>query len=526
MKKKNKKKKKKKDEKKLLEEQILSQQKAEEEKKKQEEQKLAKQQIADEEKVTEKKKLKTYQISNEKELANYLVKNGLTLKTTHKFMFGEWSKLDLKDRKSIAFTFESNDKGNLFHLEDKAKMIIVWNALNKNSFNFKHPDSPYGPKVINLDLKNNLAQDVVVESILSNKYEIITISAADIEKAKKEKLEEKIKQLEDEKKLLEEQIIVQKKAEEETKKADIRKKKTNQNSNFLGFLSNPTLWLIFGIILISILIYQLKLLQKLKEYLLKWNNKNNKLFKTKKKQKIGINYFSKFDWIIKWSKENKKYAIWISISAILISWILSPILALLYVFAVPYLKDIKKDYIDYKKIPEGLGKVKHPFFIKANSVAFIPLFAFLIIDIVLTPNIKDAERAKRYLANTKWEFTDSWQFDATKWFTSKTRFVFDEDADNCHSEFKPDPDSTKQSVGSDIKWIIFDGDMIDSIEKKTFVNNFGRDTGNVYFKINSDCFQMNKQPISTVFLRPSGNLYVRYWHTSTGDQVEKKLKKK
>ena len=170
--------------------QAPEQQKAEEEKKKQEEPKLAEQQKADEEKVTEKKELKTYQISNEKELANYLVKNGLTLKKTHRWLFGEWAKLDLKDRKSIAFTFESDDKGNLFHLEDKAKMIIVWNALNKNSFNFKHPNSPYGPKVINLDLKNNLAQDVVAEGILSNKYEIITISAADIEKAKKEKLEE------------------------------------------------------------------------------------------------------------------------------------------------------------------------------------------------------------------------------------------------------------------------------------------------------------------------------------------------
>ena len=278
--------------------------------------------------------------------------------------------------------------------------------------------------------------------------------------------------------------------------------------------------------MISILVYQFKLLQKFKEYLLKWNNKNNKLFKTKKKQKSDINYFSKFDWLIKWAKENKKYAIWVSISAILISWIFSPILVLLYLFGAPYLKDIKKDYIDFKKTPEGFGKVKHPFFIKAYGVIFIPIFAFFIIDFVVTPNIKDAERARKYLSNTQWEFKDTWQFDATKWFTSKTRFVFDEDADNCHSEFKPDPDSTKQSVGSNIKWIVFDGDMIDSIEKKTFVNDFGRDTGNVYFKINSDCFQMNKQPIKTVFLTSSGNLYVRYWHISTGDQVEKKLKKK
>ena len=422
--------------------------------------------------------------------------------------------LDIKNKRYISYC--SSDLFSLAGVAEIDRTIdLMLQEIEKNKYLYAKLPNNISSNIKKIDkTEPSQTQDVAEDEKRQKEEQILAEQKAEEEKKEDEKLK------------LEEQILAQQKAEEESKKADIRKKKTNQNSNFLGFLSNPTLWLIFGIILISILIYQLKLLQKLKEYLLKWNNKNNKLFKTKKKQKIGINYFSKFDWIIKWAKENKKYAIWISISVILISWIISPILALLYVFAVPYLKDIKKDYIDYKKIPEGLGIVKHPFIIKAYGVAFIPLFAAFIINLALTPNIKDADRAKRYLANTKWEFTDSWQFDATKWITSKTRFVFDEDADNCHSEFKPDPDMTDQAVGSDIKWIVFEEDMIDSIEKKTFVNDFGRDTGNVYFKINSDCFQMNKQRIRTVFLRSSGNLYVRYWHISTGDQVEKKLKKK
>jgi hypothetical protein len=101
---------------------------------------------------------------------------------------GKWQKLDLDDQKTWVLTFNSNKKGNLFHLEDKSEMKFVWNVVTKNSFNFKHPQSSYSPYEITLDFENNLAQSVIKEGRQNLSFEIITVSDADIKEAKDEKI--------------------------------------------------------------------------------------------------------------------------------------------------------------------------------------------------------------------------------------------------------------------------------------------------------------------------------------------------
>lgn len=134
------------------------------------------------------------------DLSDYLIKNKLYLKKTHEYMWGKWQKLDLEDQKTLVFDFNLDKRGKLFHLEDKHEMKFVWNIVSSNSFNFKHPESPYSPSEIKLDFENNLAQDVIKEGHQNLSYEIIKVSDADIKKAKDDKIKEE--------KLLEEYNLV------------------------------------------------------------------------------------------------------------------------------------------------------------------------------------------------------------------------------------------------------------------------------------------------------------------------------
>ena len=150
-----------------------------------------------------------------KDLSNYLIKNKLYLKKTHKFT-DKRRKLDLEDQKTLVFTFNLNKKGKLFHLEDKSEMIFVWDIVTSNSFNFKHPESSYSPNEVILDFENNLAQDVIKAGRLGFSYEIITVSDADIKKAEDDKIKEE--------KLLEEYNLVLDKEYADKKGSKILKK--------------------------------------------------------------------------------------------------------------------------------------------------------------------------------------------------------------------------------------------------------------------------------------------------------------
>ena len=173
--------------------------------------------------------------------------------------------LDIKNKRYISYC--SSDLFSLAGVAEIDRTIdLMLQEIEKNKYLYAKLPNNISSNIKKIDkTEPSQTQDVAEDEKRQKEEQILAEQKAEEEKKEDEKLK------------LEEQILAQQKAEEESKKADIRKKKTNQNSNFLGFLSNPTLWLIFGIILISILIYQLKLLQKLKEYLLKWNNKNNKL---------------------------------------------------------------------------------------------------------------------------------------------------------------------------------------------------------------------------------------------------------
>ena len=198
-----------------------------------------------------------------------------------------------------------------------------------------------------------------------------------------------------------------------------------------------------------------------------------------------------------------------------------------------FFKNFKKEWNEWKKIDgskfnaEGWKKIKHPFFWKLTVLCIVSFFLItILLPAIFSTYIKDVEQAKKYLSNTTWQFTHSWQFDSTKWMDEKIKFVFDKNTENCHSEYKPDPDMTKQDVDSKIEWVVFEEDTIDSIEKKYFVNNFGRKTKDAYFLISSDCFSINKQEISAVLLYTDGDLKVRYYSMQTFRLVEENLRKK
>ena len=194
----------------------------------------------------------------------------------------------------------------------------------------------------------------------------------------------------------------------------------------------------------------------------------------KKKFKINNKSAQKYLWIVDWAKENKKTAI-LSIILLLIVSLTSKLAALLYLLgAIFFLKGIKPD-------------VTFKFFMIMWVYLSVPAVITGYFNSIFGPNIENVEQARKYLSNTTFRThtssPNSFEGDNTL-LQHEQKYHFSKDAETCYGEFKID---YRLNKGKPTEFEAGSEHSVEISEKVYFINNYGGDTKEYYFEIESNC---------------------------------------
>ena len=144
-----------------------------------------------------------------------------------------------------------------------------------------------------------------------------------------------------------------------------------------------------------------------------------------------------------------------------------------------------------------------------------------ILSLILLPvllgcsqvTIETVEQAKNHLSKTSWKLSTTVKFDSETFLFHDSKIHFSENAETCYEEFKLD-----YRLPGGGNWQTYDSAPIKFGKKIFFVDEFGKNTNEWYFSINTDCIKNdNASIILSIFLGSDGNL--KYQTIYKGEKV-------